>query len=183
MLLDVHPVDEKLRSAWDVTVVVDSRNDDESVTCRLVIAVGPRREQRPYLTNVDRRWQATQLAEAYRLRWQIELVFKELKQDLSLEKLPSKDPFAVQVFAWASLLALALSRTIASWLYPASNGVGTRSEIRSSLVTRALRSTVTLLVYALLDGALSLRRCLYDELWRLSRASSTTRADSLSRLA
>jgi DDE family transposase len=34
---------------------------------------------------------ANLLRETYRLRWQVELIFKELKQHLSLEVLPSKD--------------------------------------------------------------------------------------------
>jgi hypothetical protein len=183
LLRDVLGAKQKLKRSWDVTVVVQSRNDDENVICRLIIAVGPRHEQRPYLTNIDDAWTGSQLAELYRLRWQIELVFKELKQDLSLGKLPSKDPHAVQVFAWASLLALALSRTIACWLYPLPKQLGLQSEIRLALVTRALRSTVTLLVCALLEQSRTLQTLFFQQTWQLAQAPSGRRADSLARLS
>ena len=56
---------------------------------------GPEQKQRPYLTTLSAN------------EWAPRLVFKELKQHLNLEALNSKDQHAVQVLAWASLIALA----------------------------------------------------------------------------
>ena len=49
----------------------------------------------------------------YRLRWQVELFFKELKSFCSLKKLHTSDPNIVQTLVWSSLLTLLLKRFIA----------------------------------------------------------------------
>jgi hypothetical protein len=117
---------------------------------RLVIVPGPNGKQRPYLTSLCvSDWSPKALRELYRLRWQVELVFKELKQHLSLEAMPSKDPHAVKVFAWASLIALALSRTVTSVLCPDLGKIGLERAMRYPLITRALRASARLLGRAL----------------------------------
>ncbi len=103
--------DKRIRTTWDLRVLVRPRATGAAgapVELRLVIVPGPGGKQRPYLTNLTKVWTPKAIAELYRLRWQVELVFKELKQDLNLESIPTKDPYAAQVFVWASLLALAL---------------------------------------------------------------------------
>ena len=121
-LRDLLPADKRIGKAWDLDVVLfpkTTARERQQVPTRLVIVPGPKLAQRPYLTNLKPSlWAPRALAELYRLRWQVELVFKELKQNLNLESLPSKDSHAVQVFAWASLIALALSRTVACCLCP-----------------------------------------------------------------
>lgn len=112
-LRDVLPAKTRIGKTWDVDVRLTSGNVNGrrpiQTDCRLVIAdSGPKFAQRRYLTNlVPNDWSPRALAESYRLRWQVELVFKELKQHLNLGCLVSKDRHAVQVFAWASLIALA----------------------------------------------------------------------------
>ena len=49
-----------------------------------------------------------QVLETYRLRWQIELVFKRLKGLLDLGELPAKDPRLIQTYIYAKLLAALL---------------------------------------------------------------------------
>lgn len=134
------PRDKKINRVWDLDVLVYPTNDPVPVRTRLVIVPGPNGEQRPYLTNLGTVWQAPALGELYRLRWQIELVFKELKQHLSLEAVATKDPNAVQVLVWASLLALAVSRTVATSLLPDHAPVGLAATFRPALVSRALRA-------------------------------------------
>jgi hypothetical protein len=151
-----------------------------------VIVPGPKRAQRPYLTNLKpSQWSPRALAELYRLRWQVELVFKELKQNLNLESLPSKDCHAVQVFTWASLLALAVSRTVASCLCPLPQLVGLAPGLRPALVTRALRSTLRLLARALSAPprrAHELLEIFAEEVALEIRARDRPREDSFQRL-
>ena len=49
-----------------------------------------------------------QVLETYRLRWQIELVFRRLKGLLDLGELPAKDPRLIQTYIYAKLLAALL---------------------------------------------------------------------------
>jgi hypothetical protein len=154
MLKRVLPFGARVGKTWDIDVKLwpNARiaRDPRPITLRLVILPGPKGEQRPYLTNLDpERWTPKALRELYRLRWQIELVFKELKQHLNLESLPSANRYAVQVFAWASLIALAVSRTVATCLQPLGRMVGLASRIRPALVSRALRGTARLLAHVL----------------------------------
>lgn len=147
------PEDKLLGSSWDLQVILWPKTQAysrQAVSARLVIVPGPKREQHPYLTNLaSTAWKPHALRELYRLRWQVELVFKELKQHLNLEAMPSRNRYAVKVFAWASLIALALSRTVSSCLQPLATLVGLASKIRPALVTRALRATVRILAHAL----------------------------------
>lgn len=152
-LRDVLPANKRIGKVWDLDVVLTSGNvkgrAPTQTRCRLIIVPGPDQAQRPYLTNLPAsEWSPRALAELYRLRWQVELVFKELKQYLNLEALNSKDQHAVQVFAWASLIALALSRTVTLWLCPLAKLVGLGARLRPALLSRALRGTIRLLARA-----------------------------------
>jgi hypothetical protein len=51
----------------------------------------------------------------YRLRWQIELVFKDWKSYANLRALQSEQPAIVEGFIWASLCAAFLKRAVAHW--------------------------------------------------------------------
>jgi hypothetical protein len=111
------------------------------VTARLIIKPGPNGVHRAYITTLSREeWPIRAIPELYRLRWQVELVFKELKQDVNLERVPTKDRHAAQVFIWASLVALAVSRTVTAALYPSTDRLGLACRVRPALVTRVLRA-------------------------------------------
>jgi hypothetical protein len=189
-LRDVLPATKRIGKAWDLEVRVRSSaangNSPIESECRLVIVPGPERAQRPYLTTLSPiTWSPSALAELYRLRWQVELVFKELKQHLNLDCLPSKDPHAVQVFVWASLLALALSRTVTMWLCPPTNLVGLTPLLRPALVSRALRGTIRLLARALVEARQTVRDYLQlfaEELWVEIRVRDRDREDSFKRI-
>jgi DDE family transposase len=188
-LRDLLPADKRIGKVWDLDVVLwpkTAARERQQVATRLVIVPGPKRAQRPYLTNLKpSQWSPRALAELYRLRWQVELVFKELKQNLNLESLPSKDCHAVQVFTWASLLALAVSRTVASCLCPLPQLVGLAPGLRPALVTRALRSTLRLLARALSAPprrAHELLEIFAEEVALEIRARDRPREDSFQRL-
>jgi hypothetical protein len=189
-LRDLLPKSRKLSRSWDLEVVLQPKAVDSAkspVCSRLVIVPGRKREQHPYLTNLPAvEWKPAVLRELYRLRWQIELVFKELKQNLNLETLPSKDRYSVQIFAWASLIALALSRTVAAWLCPLRRIIGLSSAIRPMIITRALRATIRLLAHAMvvpLRQALSMLQLFADELLAEAQTLEAGREDSFKRLA
>jgi len=188
-LRDLLPAKKRLGRVWDLDVLVRPQanaTDKTWIQTRLVIVPGPEGRQHPYLTNLaPSLWKPRALRELYRLRWQIELVFKELKQHLNLETLPSTDRHAVQVLAWASLLALALSRCVAAWIQPLALMTGLASPTRPHLVTRALRSTIRLLGRALTAQARDAfiwPRLLAEDLLREARSLETGRVDSFRRL-
>lgn len=154
------------------------------VRTRLVILPGPRRSQHLYLTNLPKVWKPTAIKELYRLRWQVELTFKELKQHLNLESMPSKDHYAVKVFAWASLIALAVSRTFCQWVRP-TRDLGLATPLRVALVTRALRRCIHLVAYALRKPFRLAIVCLHflrNEILGDAKSNETLRDDSFSRL-
>lgn len=183
---------KRIQRSWDLDVrLIPWGQSPESaqqhwIYARLVILPGPGGTQRPYLTSLCASdWSPKVLRELYRLRWQVELVFKELKQHLSLEAMPSKNPHAVKVFAWASLIALALSRTLTSVLCPDLRAVGLERPMRLILTTRALRASVRLLGRALvapLREASVLVRILWEEIRAEARPQNVQREDTFCRL-
>jgi len=189
-LRDVLPPTKRIRTTWDLEVTVRpitrAAADTTPVRTRLIIVAGPQGTQRPYLTDLAAtHWTPDALRELYRLRWQVELLFKELTQDLNLGVLPTKDPHAVQIFVWASLIALAVSRTVSACFHPLRLSVGLAAHLRPRLVTRALRATIRLLAAAL-TGPRHLARLLLphfvSELLRDIYSPDTERPDSFSRL-
>jgi hypothetical protein len=98
----------------DMDVAFDDRSE-EGRRFRLVICWNPgRKEWIRLLTNLDRdRFTADDILQAYRIRWQIELLFKELKSYANLHKFcTTKAPIA-EGLMWASLCAAFLKRYLA----------------------------------------------------------------------
>ncbi|MFQ5741522.1 MAG: IS4 family transposase [Acidobacteriota bacterium] len=73
------------------------------------IAVWDEAQQRTlvFLTN-QRRLAASTIAAIYRQRWQIELFFKALKQNLRIKTFVGTSPNALQIQLWTALIALLL---------------------------------------------------------------------------
>lgn len=178
----------RVQMVWDLDVMLTPTgkgHDRTPFRARLLIMPGPKGKQRRYLTNLGPRWSPGALRELYRLRWQIELVFKELKQHLNLTSVPTKDPHAAQVFVWASLLALAVSRTVAVCLMPRCQLVGLAAHIRPAVLTRALRAMIRLFARLLTvppDQARALAVLLAEELWEEAHQRASSRQDSFKRL-
>lgn len=67
------------------------------------------------LTNLPTSFSADAIVRLYRLRWQVELAFKEWKSYANLHALQSERPSIVEGFIWASLCAALIKRALAHW--------------------------------------------------------------------
>jgi putative transposase len=66
-----------------------------------------------YLTNIPPEvLSAEDVAELYRVRWDIELIFKELKSKYSLDVITSANPNVVEGLIWVGILTLLVSRRL-----------------------------------------------------------------------
>lgn len=66
-----------------------------------------------YITNVPADTLAAKdVQSTYALRWQIELLFKELKRHYHLEEMPSAKPHVVEALLHAAIVTLVVSRTL-----------------------------------------------------------------------
>jgi hypothetical protein len=106
----------KLRKNLDLTVSW-KRPNGRTIELRLVIRYVPEKKSWTWLlTNlpVDR-FDGDTVAQLYRLRWQIELVFKDWKSYANLHALQSEQASIVEGFIWASLCAALIKRSLAHW--------------------------------------------------------------------
>ena len=104
-----------LRGFPSVDLLVEWGPKKAPFRCRLVMTWNPKHHQFQYLaTNLPiESYDASFIQEGYRLRWQIELLFKERKSHANLHVFnTSKAPIAKGLI-WASLIAAALSRYMA----------------------------------------------------------------------
>lgn len=106
----------KLRKNLDLTVSW-KRPNGGSIELRLVIRYVPEKKSWTWLlTNLPAdRFDGDTVAQLYRLRWQIELVFKDWKSYANLHALQSEQPSIVEGFIWASLCAALIKRSLAHW--------------------------------------------------------------------
>lgn len=70
-------------------------------------------EYHAYLTNITPDvLDAQEVARLYGARWEVELVFKELKSRSALDQIQSTDPQVIEALIWVSLLTLLVSRRV-----------------------------------------------------------------------
>lgn len=66
-----------------------------------------------YLTNIPKDvLDADEIASLYGARWEIELIFKELKSKYSLDVIEVKTPHTIAALIWTAILTMIVSRTI-----------------------------------------------------------------------
>lgn len=97
----------------NVDLLVRSRSmDGRSHEARLVIVYIARRDAHVFLITSlsSKRFPPTIVAALYRLRWQVELFFKECKSYTKLKKFQTKNPHIVEGLVWASMIAVVLRR-------------------------------------------------------------------------
>ena len=86
---------------------------NEALRLRLVGYAHSSKQIRWYLTTVPRYMlSAHQVVETYRLRWLVEFLFRELKQNADLGRSFTADPHAVKALTYGAMLAHALVRSL-----------------------------------------------------------------------
>lgn len=82
---------------------------------RMLVSWNPtKREYRFLVTNLARsRYTPAQVGQAYRLRWQIELLFKEWKSYANLHAFDTRNPTLAEGLIWAAIAAAAMKRYLA----------------------------------------------------------------------
>lgn len=110
------------------------RGRPQRVRLRLVLLWNPQKRQHCYLvTNLDReRFPAAVVGQLYRLRWQIELLFKEWKSYSNLHRFDTQNAAITTGLIWAALAAALLKRFLAQ-AAQASFAAGTVSTRKAAM--------------------------------------------------
>lgn len=106
-------VRHKLSKLQCVDLMVRFGTEADGFICRLVVHPNLRGDNTPryLLTNLDSTvFGAEQISDGYRLRWQIELLFKEWKSHANLHAFDTANANIAEGLIWASLCAATLKR-------------------------------------------------------------------------
>jgi hypothetical protein len=107
-----------------------------------------------YLTNVGREvLSPRQIAEAYRLRWEVELLFKQLKSGAGLNALLAWRASAVASFIYAKVIALCLTRLLQ---LSVEERVGRFATTQLALILALSRSMPLLLSFFMMQRGVTL---------------------------
>lgn len=97
--------------ALDLDVQLEANG--KTATARVVAELAPDGEFHWYLTSVSRKvLSIDDVVEAYRLRWYVELFFKQLKSGAGLDTILASRPGAVMALVYAKVVALCLARLL-----------------------------------------------------------------------
>lgn len=100
--------DEVLRDAEIALPYKDEEGNKKETKLRLVSYYDPKREKAFYfLTNLFDE-EPEKIALLYKKRWQIELLFKKIKQNFPLQYFYGENQNAIQIQLWCTLIALLL---------------------------------------------------------------------------
>ncbi len=125
-LIGKHLQDIKLESyddIFDVNVEVSfdrrsyrGKSKKDNTKFRLVAVYNSEADDHHlYLTNISPDvLDANEIAALYAARWEIELIFKELKSRYALDMITTKSPYAIEALIWISILTLLISRKVYS---------------------------------------------------------------------
>lgn len=142
-------------SCVDLTVHLKTRKG--AIDCRLIMRRTLRPDERiSYLyTNLPREhFTPEQVGDAYRLRWQIELLFKEWKSHANLRAFDTSNPHLAEGLIWASLCAAVLKRYCAH----AVEAI-TGAALSTQRVAKCGHHVLKDILYALRHGLRTLKTC------------------------
>lgn len=114
-------VDDLHRDVIDVRAEVSFRrrsyNGSRSGAMRTFRVVGVWNEETKnyhlYVTNLScSGYSASDIAQLYRARWEVELLFKELKSTYNLDQVQTSNPVAVEALILVALISLVVSRVL-----------------------------------------------------------------------
>jgi len=120
--------------------------------CRLVVSYSPKtRKFRYLLTNLPRRaYSSEKVGLAYRLRWQIELLFKEWKSYANLHVFATGKSEIAEGLIWAAIAAATVKRYLAHAAQHLAE-----IEISTRKVAMCARRVIGAIVDAIIDGHLA----------------------------
>jgi IS4 transposase len=125
-LVGKHLKDIKLENCddvFDVNVEVSfgrrsyrGKSKKDTMKFRLVAVYNTETEEHHfYMTNISPDiLDASEIRAIYAARWEIELIFKELKSRYALDMITTKSPYAIEALIWTSILTLLISRKVYS---------------------------------------------------------------------
>ena len=130
----------------DMTVCFTTRR--KAFECRLVVHPNLRRDDSPryLITNLDPDiFSPEQVSDGYRLRWQVELLFKEWKSHSNLRAFDTANPNIAEGLVWASLCAATLKRYCAHITERIA-----RVAMSTRIVAKCIRHVLTDVLYDLM---------------------------------
>jgi IS4 transposase len=140
--------------ALDMDVRLEA--DGKCVTARVVAELAPDGEFHWYLTSVDRAvLSIDDVVEAYRLRWYVELFFKQMKSGAGLDTIQASRPGAVAALVYAKVVALCLARLLELSL---EEQHGRHAATQLALVLTLARAAPLLLTYSHLKRGTTLEQ-------------------------
>ena len=92
------------------------------VALREIVVARPDHDEPLYLLTNDRKRPATEIAQLYKARWEIELLFKWLKQNLKIRRFLGRSENAVRIQIYVALIAFMLLRILHHTAARAFNG-------------------------------------------------------------
>lgn len=113
--------DKIMRDVLDAEVEItfsrrayNGKHSKDSMLSRLVAIYNTEaKKYHVYLTNIPpESLNAEDVAQLYRVRWDIEMIFKELKSKYSLDVIKSANPNVVEGLIWVGILTLLVSRRL-----------------------------------------------------------------------
>lgn len=107
--------DVSLSKEYPTDMEVQWSTQDDDVCCRLIVAWSSKHKVFNYfVTNLSfDRYSVENVLTAYRLRWQIELLFKEWKSYANLHPFDTSIPAIAEGMIWAALAAATIKRYLA----------------------------------------------------------------------
>ncbi len=102
----------KLLKTQPMDMAVEWSDQAGPIRCRMIVSWNPETKTYQYLlTNLARdEFSLQQILDAYRLRWQIELLFKDWKSYSNLHGFDTSNPYLAEGLIWASLCSAILKR-------------------------------------------------------------------------
>jgi transposase len=101
-----NPVKEGGNIISDYEIIIPSLSKETRL--RKIIARDPKTKKRVVLLTNNQKWSAETIAGVYKERWQIELFFKAIKQNLKIKKFYGNSKNAVMTQIWIALIAYLL---------------------------------------------------------------------------
>jgi len=117
-----------------------------------------------YVTNIDRETlDVDDIAETYTLRWQIELLMKQLRSHARLDELPTEKEHVAKLLIYASIMALLVSRAFLRELRTCDPGGFYPAHRFQSVFEAFARPALHAVVGPRRDSTLSMFECLAHE--------------------